>query len=60
MKAIKNKLVLLRKGNVIIKIIGQFRTKQLAKWFIEDNYPEFLKDTCQWSKFQSPEFITIE
>jgi hypothetical protein len=56
----KNKLVLLRSGNVILKVLGQFRNLQLAKWFIEDEYPEFLKDVCQWSKFQSAEFITIE
>lgn len=56
----KNKIVLLRSENVILKVIGQFRTLQIAKWFIEDNFPEFYKDNCQWSKFQSPEFITIE
>jgi hypothetical protein len=55
-----NKLVLLRSGSIILKVLGQFRTKQQAKWFIEDEYPEFKKDVCQWSKFQSPEFITIE
>jgi len=56
----KNKIILLRSGNVILKVLGQFRTLQQAKWFIEDNYFEFYKDVCQWSKFQSPEFITIE
>lgn len=55
-----NKLILLRKGNFIVKILGQFRTKKRAKWFIEDNFPEFYKDIYQWSKFQSDEFITIE
>jgi len=56
----KNKIVLLRSGNVILKVIGQFRTLEQAKWFIEDEYSEFIKDVCQWSKFQSPEFITVE
>lgn len=56
----KNKIVLLRSGNVILKVLGQFRTLQQAKWFIEDEYSEFRKDVCQWSKFQSPEFITVE
>lgn len=56
----KNKIVVLRSENVILKILGQFRTLQQAKWFIEDEYPEFNKDVCQWSKFQSSEFITIE
>jgi hypothetical protein len=56
----KNKIVLLRSGNIILKVLGQFRTLQQAKWFIEDEYSEFRKDVCQWSKFQSPEFITIE
>lgn len=55
-----NKLVLLRSGNVILQVLGQFRTTELARWFIQDNYPEFLKDVCQWSKFESDEFITIE
>ena len=56
----KNKIVLLRSNNIILKVLDQFRTLQQAKWFIEDNYPDFFKDVCQWSKFQSPEFITIE
>lgn len=56
----KNKIVVLRSGNVILQILGQFRTKELARWFIEDNYPEFYKDICQWSRYQSPEFIRIE
>lgn len=56
----KNKIVLLRSDNIILKVLDQFRTLQQAKWFIEDNYPDFFKDVCQWSKFQSPEFITIE
>lgn len=55
-----NKLVLLRSENAILKVLGQFRTKQIAKWFIEDNYQEFYKDLQQWSKHNSPEFITIE
>ena len=56
----KNKIVLLRSDNIILKVLDQFRTLQQAKWFIEDNYPDFFKDVCQWSKFQSHEFITIE
>lgn len=56
----KNKLVLLRSNNIILKVLGQFRTTERAKWFINDEYPEFRKDICQWSKFESPEFITIE
>lgn len=56
----KKKLVLLRSGNIILKVLGQFRTFQQAKWFIEDEYSEFIIDVCQWSKFQSPEFITVE
>lgn len=56
----KNQIVLLRSGNIILQVLGQFRTKELARWFIEDNYPEFHKDICQWSRFESPEFITIE
>lgn len=56
----KNKLVVLRSGNVILQVLGQFRTKERARWFIEDKHPEFYKDTNQWSKYQSPEFITIE
>lgn len=55
-----NKLVLLRSGNVILRVLGQFRTKEHAVWFIEDNYSEFRKDICQWSLFQSDLFITIE
>ena len=56
----KNKLVLLRSGNIILKVLGQFRTSELATWFIQDECTEFKKDICQWSKFQSDEFITIE
>ena len=55
----ENKLVLLKRGNIILEVLGQFRTKELARWFIEDNYPEFYKDICQWSKFESPEYIVI-
>lgn len=55
-----NFLVLLRSGNIILKVLGQFRTSEKAKWFIEDEYPEFTKDVNQWSKYKSPEFITIE
>lgn len=39
----KNKIVLLRSDNIILKVLDQFRTLQQAKWFIEDNYPDFLK-----------------
>ena len=56
----KNFIVLLRSDNTILRVLGQFRTKELARWFIEDEYPEFHRDICQWSKFESPEFITIE
>jgi len=57
---LKNKIVLLRSDNFILKILGQFGTLQQAKWFIEDEYPDFYKDICQYSKFESSEFITIE
>lgn len=56
----KNKLVLLREDNIILKVLGQFRTKFLAKQFIKENYYEFYPDVCQWSKHKSPQFITIE
>ena len=55
-----NKLVILRIDKYIISVLGQFRTKQQAEWFIEDNYPEFRKEDCQYSEFQSPRFITID
>jgi len=55
-----NKLVLMRTNNCIVAVLGQFRTKQQAKWFIEENYPEFNKDNCQYSEFESPRFITID
>ena len=51
---------MLRSDNFILKILGQFGTLQQAKWFIEDEYPDFYKDICQYSKFESSEFITIE
>lgn len=56
----KNKLVLLRSGNVILEVLGQFRMSWQAEVFIEENYPEFRYCLYQWNKFQSPEFITIE
>ena len=56
----KNKLVLLRQDNIILRVLGQFRSKGLAKQFIEDNYPEFEPDFCQYSKYDSQQFITIE
>ena len=54
------KLVLLRSGNLIVEVLGLFRTKERARWFIQDNYPEFRPDVCQYSLFQSDLFITIE
>lgn len=55
----KNYLVLLRKNNTIIEVLGQFRTKSLAIEFVEENFIEFYKDICQYSKFESNQFITI-
>lgn len=57
---IKNKLVLLREDNIILKVLGQFRNKFLANQFIEENYPEFEKDICQFSNPEQSQFITIE
>lgn len=56
----EKKIVLLRSGNIILRVLGQFRTLQKAKWFISDERPEFYKDICQWSKHKSDLFITIE
>lgn len=56
----KNFIVALYNGNNIISLLGQFRTSWDAKCFIEDNYIEFHKDICQYSKYQSPLFIRIE
>ena len=56
----KNKIVVLRTNNLILRILGQFRTNWQAKGFILENYPDFRQETCQWSKLDSPEFITIE
>lgn len=56
-----NFLVLLRSGDVILKILAQKPTAYQAKWFVKDNYPDFdYESPCQYSKFKSPEFITIE
>jgi len=55
-----NYLVLLRSGNVIVKVLGQFQTLYKAKIFVEDNFSEFSQDICQYSKYQSELFITIE
>ena len=61
-----NKLVLLRRDNVILAVLGQFRNKWLAKNFISDNYPEFRPDGYghQWHQSEDleehPHFITIE
>lgn len=56
----KNKIVLLRSGNVILRVLGQFKTLYQVKLFLENEHPEFIKDVSQWSKFQSSEFITVE
>ena len=55
----KNFLAILMSGNIIVQILGQFRTKWQAERFIEDNHIEFNKDVCQYSKFESPLFIKI-
>jgi len=56
----KNFIVALYNGNNIIALLGQFRTHWEAKCFIENNYIEFNKDICQYSKYQSNLFIKIE
>ncbi len=56
----KNFIVTLRNNNCIVEIIGQFRTKWECICFIEDNYIEFYKDVCQYSKWDSPFFIKID
>lgn len=32
----QNRLILLREGTVILKVLGQVRTTEQAKWFIQD------------------------
>ena len=55
----KNFIVVLCKGNRMIEILKQERTIEKARWFIEDNYVEFQKDICQYSRYRTDEFIII-
>lgn len=54
------KIVTLRSNDKLLEVLGVFRTAEKARWFVEDNYIEFHKDDCQYSKFESELFIKIE
>ena len=60
----KNKIVLLRSGNVILRVLGQFRTQHQAEFFISENFPNFYYSLYQWQESDcsetDPNFITIE
>ncbi len=54
------KAVFLKSDNIILKVLGIFRRKHKAVGFVRENYSEFELDFCQYSKYNSDQFITIE